>query len=51
MKCVFLKKYVKYLGHLVKADGISTDEDKIRAVKNWPCPQNLPESQFFGTHK
>ena len=31
------------LGHLVTADGISTDEDKIRAVKDWPRPQKLHE--------
>ena len=31
---------MKYFGHLVTADGTSTDEDKIRAVKDWPRPQN-----------
>ncbi|GBP11478.1 Retrovirus-related Pol polyprotein from transposon 17.6 [Eumeta japonica] len=40
-------KEVKYLGHRVTAAGISTDEDKIRAVKDWPRPQNLHELRSF----
>ena len=35
-KCKLFQKQAKYLGHLVTADGIPTDEDKIRAVKDWP---------------
>ena len=31
------QKQVKYLGHLVTADVISTDNDKIRAVKDVLC--------------
>ena len=40
-KYALFQKHVKYLGHLVTADGISTDENKIRALKDWPRPQNL----------
>ena len=39
--CALFQKQVKYLGHRVIADGISTDDDKIRAGKDWPRPQNL----------
>ena len=46
-KCAFFQKQVKYLGHLVTADGISTDEDKTRTVKDWPSPQNLRELRSF----
>ena len=28
-KCALFQRQVKYLGHLVTANGISTDEDKI----------------------
>ena len=50
-KCAFFQKQVKYLGHLVTADGISTDEDKIRAVKDWSHPQNLHElCSFLALH-
>ena len=46
-KCALFQKQVKYLGHLVISDGISTDEDKIRAVKDGPRPQNLHELRSF----
>jgi len=35
-KCSFLKKEIKYLGHVVSEKGIFTDEEKISCVKNWP---------------
>ena len=38
---------MKYLGHLVTADGISVDENKIRTLKDWPRPQNLHELRSF----
>ena len=46
-KCALFQKEVKYLGHRVTADGISTDEDKIQAVKDWPRPKNLHELRSF----
>jgi hypothetical protein len=46
-KCVFMRQSVKYLGHIISADGISTDPDKVAAVKNWPTPNNLKELQAF----
>ena len=46
-KCALFQKQVKYLGRLVTADGISTDEAKMRAVKDWPRPQNLQELRGF----
>ena len=46
-KCALFQKQVKYLGHLLTADLISTDEDKIRAVKDWPHSQNLHEMCNF----
>ena len=36
-KYALFQKQVKYLGHLVTADVISTDNDKIRAVKDVLC--------------
>ena len=36
-------KYFRY----VTADGISTDEGKIQAVKDWPRPYNLYEQCSF----
>ena len=46
-KCALFQQQVKYLGHLYTADDISTDEEKIRAVKEWLLPQNLRELRSF----
>ena len=48
-KCSFFKKQVKFLGHCVSAEGVSTDPDKVVSVKEWPRPRTLLElRQFLG---
>jgi len=48
-KCSFKKSSVKYLGHIISKDGISTDPEKIKAVKNWPQPKTMKElNRFLG---
>ena len=48
-KCKLFQDKIKYLGHIVSADGISTDPEKIRCVQEWPVPQNIAQLQsFFG---
>ena len=32
-KCHFLRRSVKFLGHIVTADGISSDPEKVAAIK------------------
>ena len=32
-----------YLGHMISAKGIATDEGKIDAIKHWPIPTNVTE--------
>ena len=49
-KCKLLSERVIVLGHVVTRDGISTDPEKVRVIKEWPVPEN--ESQlraFLGT--
>ena len=46
-KCHLLQSSVKYLGHVVSTDGISTDPDKISAVKNWPVPKSKRDVRGF----
>ena len=46
-KCNFLKKEVKYLGHIVSESGVSTDPSKIQAVRDWPIPKNIKEVRGF----
>ncbi|CAG2223494.1 unnamed protein product [Mytilus edulis] len=35
----FLKKEVKFLGHIVSESGVATDPNKIQSVKDWPVPK------------
>ena len=46
-KCSLLQKQVNFLGHTVSEDGIATDEEKIKAVKDWPVPRNVKQARSF----
>ena len=46
-KCHLFQDKLKYLGHIVSADGISTDPAKIQCVREWPVPQSLEQLQSF----
>ncbi|KAL2087111.1 hypothetical protein ACEWY4_018170 [Coilia grayii] len=48
-KCRFFQHQVSYLGHVVSAEGVSTDPAKIEVVKEWRRPGHLAELRsFFG---
>ena len=48
-KCDFFKKEIKYLGHVVSKEGISTDPNKIKSVTEWPQYTTVTEVRpFFG---
>ena len=36
-----------YLGHVISAEGVATDESKIEAIKNWHTPTNVTKVQSF----
>jgi hypothetical protein len=42
-KCHFAKQEIKYLGHILSAQGVNTDPDKVTAVMHWPTPANVRE--------
>ena len=46
-KCHLFQKQVEYLGHVVSSKGISTNPEKIKAVKDWPQPQSLSELRSY----
>ena len=46
-KCDLFWWQLAYLGHVISAQGIATDECKIEAIKNWPMPTNVMEVQSF----
>jgi len=46
-KCVLTQNEVTFLGHKVTEDGISTDDAKIKVVRDWPVPKNVKETRSF----
>ena len=46
-KCELFWRQLAYLGHVISAKGVATDEGKIEAIKNWPTPTNIMEVRSF----
>jgi hypothetical protein len=46
-KCEFLRKEIYFLGYKVTADGVTTDERKTAAIKNYPVPTNTRQLKAF----
>lgn len=46
-KCSLFQQRVEFLGHVVTAEGIHTDERKIEAVREWPRPQDKHQLRSF----
>lgn len=46
-KCAFGQQRIAYLGHVVSAEGVATDPAKIKAVEQWPTPQNVKDVRRF----
>ena len=48
-KCRFFQSRITYLGHVVSAEGVSPDPEKVSKVREWPVPMNEKAlSQFLG---
>ena len=46
-KCELFWRQLAYLGHVISAKGVATDEGKIEAIRNWPTPTTVMEVQSF----
>ena len=46
-KCEFGKNQVAYLGHIISAQVVATDLDKVKIMIEWPTPSNIKELQGF----
>jgi hypothetical protein len=40
-KCSFGERSVAYLGHVISANGVAMDDDKVEAVASWPEPRSV----------
>ncbi|PIK56242.1 putative thy-1 membrane glycoprotein isoform X1 [Apostichopus japonicus] len=46
-KCHLLKSSVRYLGHVVSADGVATEPDKCKSIEEWPTPNSVKDVRCF----
>ncbi|XP_057811708.1 LOW QUALITY PROTEIN: uncharacterized protein LOC131025929 [Salvia miltiorrhiza] len=47
-KCIFATDKLVFLGFVVSAQGVRTvDEEKIRAIQEWPTPRNIAAVRSF----
>jgi hypothetical protein len=46
-KCEFFKDSISFLGHVISAEGISMEQDKVRAIQSWPAPTTVPGVRSF----
>jgi hypothetical protein len=46
-KCSFGERSVAYLGHVISTEGVAMDEQKVRAVLDWPLPCSVHTVRAF----
>ena len=46
-KCSFCIEKVVFLGYVISAKGIEVDEEKVKAIKEWPTPKLIMEVKKF----
>jgi len=46
-KCSFFLQELPFLGHVISAEGVSTDPSKIESISSWPTPKTLKDLRGF----
>lgn len=46
-KCFFLRKEIRYLGHIITNSGIKPDPNLVDAIVNYPTPKNIKDVMSF----
>ncbi|GFX50477.1 retrovirus-related Pol polyprotein from transposon 17.6 [Trichonephila clavipes] len=46
-KCHLFRREVTYLGHIISAEGVRKDPDKVSAVKDWNCLSDVHHLRSF----
>ena len=42
-----MQEEIVYLGFVILADGLKMDPEKVKAILEWPTPQNVGEVRSF----
>ena len=46
-KCSFCLDKIVFLGYVVSTKGIAVDEEKVKAIKEWPTPKSITKVRSF----
>src|SRR5262249_35067613 len=46
-KCTFCMESIVFLGFIVSSQGVSVDEEKVKAIRDWPTPKNANDVRSF----
>jgi hypothetical protein len=46
-KCTFCTDHVVFLGFVVSSKGMQVDEEKVKAIQEWPTPTNAAQVRIF----
>ena len=46
-KCEFWLTKVNFLGHVISAEGIAVDPDRVRVIQEWNPPKNVKHLRSF----
>lgn len=46
-KCVFMQASLVFLGFFISAEGVKADEEKIKAIVEWPTPKSVADVRSF----
>ena len=46
-KCLFFQTETEFLGRVISQDGVRVSPDKVKAIQDWPLPENKKQLQSF----
>ena len=46
-KCSIARKSLRFLGHIVSKDGVASDPEKVKAITEFPVPEDVEQLRRF----